>query len=409
MRAVAPADRFRFVDLMVEATADIGTRPGRLAMTLLGTVLGIGALVATIGFAQTTAGQLARQFDAVAATQVVITAAEIETSNGNSVATAQLPWDAARRVVNLAGVEAAAVVAEVSLSEAAVTAVPVNDPSAPITASPTVFAASADLIETLEGDVVTGRIFDAGHDTRGDRVVVLGVRAAERLGVTRVDSRPSIFIDGLAYAVLGTFDNVQRRSELLDAVIIPTGSARNDFGLLAPGEVQVRIAVGAGPLVARQAPVALAPDTPDDVDVAAPRGSSDLAQDVQADVNLVFVIVSVIALLAGGLGIANVTMLSVSERVGEIGLRRAVGATRRQIAGQFIAESIVIGVLGGLAGAAVGVAAVIAISLLQQWTPVVDPLIALGGALLGAVVGLVAGGLPARRASRIEPIDALRS
>jgi putative ABC transport system permease protein len=170
----------------------------------------------------------------------------------------------------------------------------------------------------------------------------------------------------------------------------------------------VRIEVGAGPIVAEQAPLALAPDSPDEIEVAAPRSGSDLGEAVQADVNLVFVIVSVIALLAGGLGIANVTMLSVGERTGEIGLRRAVGATRRQIAGQFVAESVVLGLLGGLAGAAVGVAAVVAVSVAQQWTPVVDPLIAVAGAVLGAVVGFAAGGVPARRASRIEPVDALR-
>lgn len=405
---VAPADRYRFSDLMIEATADIGTRPGRLAMTLLGTVLGIGALVATVGFAQTTAGQLERQFDAVAATHVVVTPVEAQTAGGRSVATAQLPWDSVSRIENLAGVEAAALVADVPLGEATVTAVPVNDPSAPVVASPAVFAASGEFLTALDGTLITGRSFDSGHDSRGDRVAMLGSRAAERLGVFRLDTRPSIFIDGLAYAVIGTFDDVQRRADLLDGVVIPTGAARGDFQLSAPGDVQVRIDVGAGPLLARQAPIALSPDAPGDVDVAAPQGSSQLAEEVQADVNLVFVIVSVIALLAGGLGIANVTMLSVSERVGEIGLRRAVGATRRQIAGQFIAESVVVGLLGGLAGAAAGVAAVVVISVLQQWTPVVSPLLAAGGVLLGAVVGLVAGALPARRAARVEPIEALR-
>lgn len=405
---VARGDRFGLADLLTEATADLGTRPGRLAMTLLGTVLGIGALVATIGFAQTTAGQLSRQFDAVSATQVTIGPAEATTSDGSSVATVRLPWDSASRLETLAGVESAAVVAEVPLGEAEVTAVPLNDPSAATVASPRVFASSAGLIDTLGGSVTTGRLFDEGHDARGDRVAVLGSRAAERLGVGRVDSQPSIFIDGLAYAVIGTFDDVERRSELLDGVVLPTGAARADFGLVAPGEVQVRIEVGAGPLLVRQAPPALAPDSPDEVEVAAPRSGSDLAEAVQAEVNLVFVVVSVIALLAGGLGIANVTMLSVSEWTGEIGLRRAVGATRRQIAGQFVAESVVMGSLGGLAGAAVGVAAVLGVSVAQQWTPVVDPLVAVAGVVLGAVIGLAAGGIPARRASLIEPVDALR-
>ena len=409
LRPVSRADRFGPADLLAEATSDIGTRPARLVMTLLGTVLGIGALVATIGFAQTTADQLARRFDAFAATQVVVQPAKAEDSSGSSVATGRLPWDAVDRVRRLAGVEQAAVVGEVALREGAgVTAVPVNDPSAPAAAPPRVFAASAELLDTLEGRVSVGRMFDSGHDARADRVVVLGTRAAERLGVERVDSRPSILIDGVAYSVVGIFADVHARAELLDAVVVPTGTARADFALAAPGDLQARIAIGAGPQIAAQAPSALAPDAPDTVSVSAPGGRSELAGDVRADIDLVFLILSVVVLLAGGVGIANVTSLSVMERVGEIGLRRALGATRRSIAQQFVVESAVIGLLGGLLGAATGVVAVLAVSLVQQWTPVLDPVVAFGGALLGAVIGLLAGSVPARRASRIEPIAALR-
>ncbi|MBO0897142.1 ABC transporter permease [Arthrobacter sunyaminii] len=405
---VPSADRFSFIDLLIEATSDLGTRPGRLLMTLAGTILGIGALVATLGFAQTTAGQLAKQFDAFAATQVIASPATAQNSDGNSVATASLPWDAVERMERLAGIEQAALITEVKLREGTVTAVPVNDPSAPLTSPPRVFAASPGLIDTLEGTVLHGRLFDAGHDQRHDRVAVLGNRLADRLGITRVDSQPSIFIDGLPYAVVGVFGDVQQRSELLESVVISTGAARSDFGLGAPGEVQARIVVGAGPQVADQAALSLSPDEPERIDVAAPQGRSQLAGNVQADVNLIFVVLSVVVLLAGGVGIANVTMLSVMERTGEIGLRRAIGATRRQIAAQFVAESVIIGLLGGILGAAAGVFAVIGISLSQQWTPVLNPLVACGGALLGALVGLVAGGFPARKATRIEPVVALR-
>ena len=408
LTTVPAADRFGFVDLLIEATSDLGTRPGRLLMTLAGTILGIGALVATIGFAQTTAGQLARQFDAFAATQITASPAQAQDADGNSVATSRLPWDSVERMERLAGIEQAALITEVNLREGTVTAVPINDPSAPGSAPPRVFAASAGLVDTVEGTVQHGRLFDAGHDHRHDRVAILGERLAEQLGVTRVDSQPSIFIDGLPYAVVGVFAEVRQRPELLDSVVIPTGAARADFGLNAPGDVQARIAIGAGPQIAGQAALALAPDAPDSVDIAAPQGRSELADNVQADVNLIFVVLSVVVLLAGGVGIANVTMLSVMERTGEIGLRRAIGATRRQIATQFITESIIIGLLGGLLGAATGVFAVLAIALSQQWTPVISPLTAVAGALLGAVVGLVAGGFPARKATRIEPVAALR-
>ncbi|TWH73316.1 putative ABC transport system permease protein [Modestobacter roseus] len=408
IRPVDPADRFRFGDLLGEATADIGSRPGRLVTTIVGTVLGIAALIATIGFAQTAAGQIARQFDRTAATQLVVTPSTADTRGGTTVAAGTLPWDSVARLERLAGVESAALLTEVPLPEAVITAVPVNDPSQPPTAAPPVYAASADLLDTVGGRLATGRFLDAGHDARADRVVVLGARAAERLGVLRVDTQPSIFIDGIAYAVLGVVDSFDVRAELLNAVLVPTGTARADLGLRAPGDARARIAIGAGPQLRTQAALALAPDEPDSLEVSAPDGRSELGRDVQADVNGVFVILSVIVLLAGGVGITNVTMLSVMERVGEIGLRRAIGATRRQIAGQFVAESVVIGLLGGLIGATLGVFAVIGISVVRDWTPVIDPGIAVGGALLGAVLGLVAGGLPARRAAAIEPVDALR-
>ncbi|MBP2436089.1 ABC transporter permease [Microbacterium amylolyticum] len=409
LQPVARGDRFSASDLVVEATADIGSRPGRLIMTILGTVLGIGSLVATWGFAQTASAQIASQFDAVAATQVMITPEERSLgSNGPSGAIGRIPWDAPERLERLAGAHSAALLSDVPLGEAEITSVPINDPSAAQLAAPPVKAASSGLIDVISGELSMGRMFDDGHDARGDRVAVLGERVAERLNVTRVDSQPSIFIDGLAYAVIGVVGETVTRGELRDAVIIPDGAARKDFGLSAPGEAIVRIAVGAGPQIAEQAPLTLAPGDPETLKVRAPSAGSELGSAVQSDVNVLFLIVGAVSLLAGGLGIANVTLLSVTERIGEIGLRRALGATRKQIQAQFTVESVVIGLLGGLIGAALGVAGVVGVAAIQQWTAVVDPLLAVAGVALGAIVGWVSGWYPARRAAKVEPVTALR-
>ena len=249
---------------------------------------------------------------------------------------------------------------------------PVHDPSAARTVAPDVLATSPGALEAVRGHIVQGRYFDEGHDTRADRVVVLGVDAAERLGVVRVDRQPSIFIGDRAYQVIGIVDDVQRRSDVLSSVLMPEGTARADFGLTTPEELHLHLAVGAGPVVASQLPTALSPNAPETIDVQTPPATSTVQQSVQADVNTIFLALGGVALLIGGVGIANVTLLSVLERVGEIGLRRALGATRRDIGAQFMVESVVVGLLGGMLGAALGVAVVVSVSAAQEWTPILD-------------------------------------
>lgn len=394
-------------DLIHESLEGVGARPSRLFITLLGTVLGIASLVATIGLAQTAAGQIAKNFDMVTATRVTVEPGKAEGQGNKEKVTVSIPWDAVDRVSELAGVEAASLYSEVS-SSPSVQAVQVVDPSEAPVAPPPVVAASAGLLDVVAGEIQTGRFFDKGHDERADRVVVLGVNAAEKLGINRVSGQPAIFIQDRAYAVIGIIDKSTARESLLNAVIIPMQTARADLGLTMVDSLDIRIAVGAGPVVGRQAPIALNPNTPESYKVKAPSNSSELQGQVEADINVLFVAIGVVALIGGGIGIANVTLLSVTERRGEIGLRRALGAKTRQIAQQFMLESLTTGVLGGLIGVSVGLFVLLGVCLFQQWTPVISPWAAPAGVVVGALVGLVAGTYPAMKAARIEPVDALR-
>lgn len=400
-------DRFGLRDILGEAGSSIGSRPGRLVLTVLGTVLGIASVVVTIGLAQTASGQIAKRFDAVGATQAVLEPAS-QSLGGRERASTSLPWDAEERLLRIAGVEAAGLVGTVDVAEDAITAVPVTDPSAPPLTSPAVLAGSPGLLGAVRGTVAEGRWFDAGHSERADRVVVLGSRAADRLGVHRVATQPSIFIGSRAYAVIGIIDDVARRTDLLDAVVMPFGTATADFDLRTADQVQVRIALGAGPVLREQGPVVLEPNNPENITVQVPVIGTGVQDSVQADVSTIFLALGAVALLVGGLGIANVTLLSVFERVGEIGLRRALGATRSNIAVQFLVESVVIGLLGGLIGSAVGVATIVTVSLAQEWTPILDLRVTVGAAVLGGVIGLIAGLYPSLKAANVEPIAALR-
>ncbi len=391
-------------DLLLEAIAGMFARPWRTAVTALGIVIGIAALIATIGISRTANNRIISQFDELAATEII---ARGKTSL-EGVDPRAIPWDAADRMARLNGVVAAGTLSEVDIADRLVRAAPIKDPRRQTAFQLTVQAASPGAFTAVRAEVARGRLPDLGHSTRSDRVAVLGPNAALQLGIQRVEQLPAIAIGDHTYLVIGILQDVARQPDLLGAVIIPEGTARRDFGLMGPGTVIIETRIGAASLIAEQAPLALRPDNPAALTIEVAPEPERLRAAVQSDLNVFFLFLGGLSLLVGAIGIANITLVSVIERTGEIGLRRAIGATRSHIAWQFLIESAAIGIIGGIIGASAGILCVVGVAAYQLWSPVLDPAAPFLAPLLGGTIGLISGAYPAWRAARLEPLETLR-
>ena len=392
-------------DLLREAVAGLFARPVRMALTVLGTVIGLAALVATLGLSRTAGHQIIARFDELAATEITVSArpaAEGAPAN-------DLPWDAPARVARLNGVVAAGTLSNLDVGDGLVSATPIRDPQRRTEFKLPVQAASPSLFPAVRANLRQGRLPDEGHSARAERVAVLGPNAAEQLGIAEVGTLPAISIGDEVFLVVGILDSVERKHALLSAVIVPEGIARRLYRLHAPESVVVDTKVGAASLLSRQVPTALRPDNPSGLRVAVPEQPQTIRAGVRGDLDVLFLMLGGVSLLVGAIGIANVTLVSVMERVGEIGLRRALGATRWHVAAQFLLESATMGVLGGVFGASAGLLVVVGVAAFQGWTPVIDPPITLLAPVVGGLTGVLAGAYPALRAAGLEPVEALRS
>jgi len=393
------------VDLLDEASAGLFARPGRMILTVSGTVIGIAALVATLGLARTAGNRILGRFDELAATEIYVTtkpAADGENPES-------LPWDSPTRMLRLEGVVAAGSLTTVDTNGALVSTSPISDPTSQTEFELPVQAASPGTFDAVRAKIATGRFFDDGNSQRSDHVAVLGSGAAIRLGVTSVAQMPALRVGDDLYSIIGIINSVARQQDLMGAVIIPEGTARKEYGVTTPDLIVIETQIGAAALIAQQAPLALRPDDVTVLKVASPSEPKRVRDAVVNDLNTLFLLLGGVSLLVGAIGIANVTLVSVIERTGEIGLRRAIGATRLHISAQFLVESTAMGFVGGVIGASLGTFVVVGVAALQGWTPVLNPLMPILAPVGGAAIGLFSGTYPALRAARMEPVAALRT
>jgi putative ABC transport system permease protein len=405
-RAVGARSRLRARDLGSEAIAGLLQRPGRSALTVLGTVLGIGGFVAIVGLSQTAAGQIGKDFNVQDATQVTV---HDTGASKATVPTLDFPRDADAKVDRIDGVVAAGVWWPVTFSKSAVSALPPGANGTGLSLSVT--AASPGALTASGATVRTGVLFNQFHENSAQQVAVLGQTAAAQLGIASLVNQPAIFIAGQPFTVIGILSGDSRLPQLNLGVMVPESTALRLWGkptTRSPAQMLIHARLGAAQVVASQVAVALRPGNPKLLTASAPVNPTQLKHSVTASLNSVFLALAGIALIVGAVGIGNTTLVAVLERAGEIGLRRALGARPRHITMQFLAESTALGLFGGLVGASAGVIAIIIVTVYQRWTALLDPRIVAAAPVAGAVIGLLAGLYPALRASSIEPADALR-
>lgn len=413
----APRTRLTWRDTVAEALAGSVQRPGRSALTILGTVLGVGAFVAVLGLTSTTTGQIGKSFSLLQDTTVTVQdVGPPGRSPDSGPPPLDFPADSDSRLEALHGVVEAGVWWQVPLREPLisqrpdVTGAALSAGSAAGGAGIGLYAASPGAVRAMEPTLAAGTLYNSFHQKRGERVCLLGASAARLLGITRTDNQPAVFIDGVAYSVVGIISDVRRLPQTLLGVVVPSSTALRAYGQPTdtPAQALIRTLPGAGRLVAREAPLTLRPDRPQAFKAIPPPDPRTLRDQVDTDLSGLFLLLAAICLLVGAVGIANTTFVAVLERTGEIGLRRALGAGPRHVAAQFLTESTLLGALGGLIGTGLGVAAVVGTALARDWTAVLQPYAVLPAPLIGALTGLVAGLYPALRAARTEPLDALR-
>ena len=386
-------------ELLSIGAIGLRTRRLRAALSALGIAIGISAIVAGLGISASSQANLLAQIDALGTN--LLTASPGQQVLGGQ---AQLDPTAVGKVAHIPGVTDVAGVYQVPNTAPLRT----NYISALATGGVGVEAADPSLLTTLRGQLASGAFLTSA--TANYPAVVLGATAARQLGITSLARHPLIYIQGKWFAVIGIMRPLPLAPELDPQVLIGLPAAERAFGVTnAATDVYVRTDTTAVTPVRSLLARSANPEHPEVVQVSRPSDALAARAAAQGSYDTLLLGLGAVALLVGGVGIANVMIISVIERRGEIGLRRALGATRRDIASQFLSESLILSLIGGTAGAALGFAVTAAYAAAKN-LPVALSLPAFGGGIAAAlVIGVGAGVYPGLRAARLAPTEALRA
>lgn len=383
-------------DLGRTALVGLRTRKLRAALSALGIMIGIAAMVGVLGLSESSKSDLLAQLDRLGTNLLTVQA-----GTGIGAGSGELPATAAEMVRRITPVETTSIVSTVDANVYRNDLVPSNR-----TGGITVQAVDVDLLDTLGGSVASGRFLD---DTANQYpAVVLGSVAAERLGVAAPGVE--VWLGDRWFSVVGVLDQFDLSPDLDRAAMVGIGAAET---YLDHETVPTSLYVRTNPAFVEDVMGVLAatanPENPEEVEVSRPSDALEAREAADDAFTALFLGLGAVALLVGGVGIANVMVISVLERRSEIGLRRALGATKRHIAFQFLGEALLLAVVGGVGGVALGAGVTAVYANVRGWATLVPTVAVIGGVVAAVVIGAIAGLYPAVRASRMSPTEALRT